>query len=88
MKRNKPSLSKSDSITQLAEFWDSHDLSDYQDTIEEVFFDVFLKSKRVYFAIDFELAEELRLQSAMRKISSDKYLNLILQKALTNENNS
>ena len=33
---NKPKLPQTDSIQELAEFWDSHDLTDFDDQLEEV----------------------------------------------------
>ena len=35
------SLPKTDSITELAEFWDKHDVTDFEDELEEVSEDVF-----------------------------------------------
>ena len=31
-----PKLPKTDSIQKLAEFWDTHDLTDFEDQLEEV----------------------------------------------------
>jgi flagellar biosynthesis/type III secretory pathway M-ring protein FliF/YscJ len=31
-----PEIPKTDSIQELAQFWDSHDLSDFEDQLEEV----------------------------------------------------
>lgn len=32
----KPQLPKTDSIRELAEFWDTHDLADFEDQLEEI----------------------------------------------------
>lgn len=85
MKKSKTSLSHSDTFEKLADFWDSHDLSDFWDETQEAFFDVSLCVSRVYFAIDRQLAEEIRKRSEKRGISSDTFLNLIVQKALASE---
>lgn len=33
---NTPKLPQTDSIKELAEFWDTHDLTDFEDQLEEV----------------------------------------------------
>jgi hypothetical protein len=33
---NRPQIPQTDSIQELAEFWDTHDLTDFQDELEEV----------------------------------------------------
>ena len=40
---NKSKLPKTDSIKKLAEFWDSHDLSDFEDELEVVAEPVFVR---------------------------------------------
>jgi hypothetical protein len=38
---------KTDSINELAHFWDEHDVTDFEDLLEEVTEPVFLKGKEV-----------------------------------------
>jgi hypothetical protein len=45
MKKN--NLPKTDSIQKLAEFWDSHDLTDFEDDLEDVAKPVFVRGVRV-----------------------------------------
>ena len=33
---NTPKIPRTDSITELARFWDTHDLTDFEDELEEV----------------------------------------------------
>lgn len=33
---NSPKIPKTDSIEELAQFWDTHDLTDFEDELEEV----------------------------------------------------
>jgi hypothetical protein len=40
----KPKLPKTDSIQQLAEFWDSHDSTDFEDVLQEVKEPVFVRT--------------------------------------------
>ena len=39
----KPKLPKTDSIQELAQFWDTHDLTDFEDELKEVTEPVFLR---------------------------------------------
>ena len=39
---SKPKLPKTDSIRELAEFWDTHDLTDFEDELQEVTDPVFV----------------------------------------------
>ena len=42
----KPKLPKTDSIQELARFWDAHDLTDFEDELEEVKEPVFVRDKK------------------------------------------
>ena len=50
-------LPKTDSIRELATFWDTHDLTDFQDELEEVTEPVFVRDTPI----------EVRLQSSEAK---------------------
>ncbi len=47
MAENKSSISKATSYQEIGEFWDSHDLGEVSDKIEEVKFDVDLQTDLV-----------------------------------------
>jgi hypothetical protein len=49
---NKPSLPKTDSIQELAQFWDTHDVTDFEDELEEVTEPVFRREKPITLALD------------------------------------
>ncbi len=53
MKKSK--LPSTDSIKELAEFWDSHDLTDFEDELEEVTEPVF--ARRIGIAVALEPGE-------------------------------
>lgn len=40
-------MPKSDSMQELAEFWDSHDLTDFEDELEEVAEPAFVRRKPI-----------------------------------------
>ena len=43
----KPTLPKTDSIQKLAEFWDTHDLTDFEDELQEVADPVFVRGSAI-----------------------------------------
>jgi len=45
---SKPELPKTDSISELAEFWDNHDLTDFEDQLEDVPDRVFTRQNKRY----------------------------------------
>ena len=59
-------LPQTDSIKKLARFWDSHDLTDFEDELEEVTEPVFVR--RTVIPLDLESAEA----KAVRKIAKTK----------------
>lgn len=42
-----PRIPETDSIEELAQFWDTHDLTDFEDDLEEVTERVFIRGKSV-----------------------------------------
>ena len=44
-------IPETDSIEELARFWDSHDLTDCEDQLEEIHTPVFVRGKEATFAI-------------------------------------
>ncbi len=65
---NPARLLVTDSIQELARFWDSHDVSDFEDQLEEVAEPVF--QRRTVIPLDLESAEA----EAVRKIAQAKGL--------------
>jgi hypothetical protein len=47
MNNENGALTKNDSIHELAQFWDTHDLTDFEDELEEVTEPVFERDSRV-----------------------------------------
>jgi hypothetical protein len=79
MADNKTSISNASSYSEIGEFWDTHDLSDYWDSTHEVEFQVNLGRAAVYFPVDRELAEKLRTAARDRGVSPDALLNVWLK---------
>ena len=59
-------LPQTDSIQELAQFWDTHDVTDFEDELEEVTEPVF--ERRTVIALDLESAEA----EAVKKLAQSK----------------
>lgn len=67
----KQALPKADSINELARFCDKHDLTDFEDSLEEVAEPVFGKGKEIHIHLEqdeFESLEELARQKGLEKV--------------------
>ncbi|MGE3999544.1 MAG: CopG family antitoxin [Planctomycetaceae bacterium] len=53
-------LPETDSIQELARFWDTHDLTDFQDELEEVTEPVFEPSRPIMLRLEINEAETVR----------------------------
>lgn len=70
-------------ITEAAEFWDSHDLSDYWDETREVHFDVDIQRRRFLTALEPELAKKLAACAHKQGVSSETLINVWLTEKLS-----
>lgn len=77
------SISKARNYEELAEFWDSHEVTEFEDQMKEVHFDVELESRHHYVGVDPQLMEKVTREARARGISSQSLVNLILQEALS-----
>jgi len=66
---NSQRLPKSDSIHELAAFWDTHDLADFEDQLEEVADPVFDRENRVTVRLQSDEAEALRAMAQARGLA-------------------
>lgn len=81
------SISQSRSIKEMAEFWETHDATDYDDQTYKVTMEFDLQTRHHYVAIDPELLARLRKLAQTRGISLESLANLWLQeRALASEN--
>jgi len=58
----KPKLPKSDSIRELAAFWDTHDLTDFEAELEEVSGPIFKRTPNTSMTIDLPAADARTLK--------------------------
>ena len=73
---NLTNIPQTDSIQKLAHFWDTHDLTDFEDEFEEVKFPVFERNATVTVPLRLEPEESERLQ-ALAKSRGISPANLI-----------
>lgn len=64
-------LPNTDSINELARFWDKHEITDFEDSLEEVTEPVFGKGKEIHIHLEqdeFESLEKLARQRGLEKV--------------------
>ena len=61
-------LPNTDSIEELARFWDTHDLTDFEEELEEASTPVFVHRKREVLNIDLKPVEAQRLKRIARSM--------------------
>ena len=82
MSKNKSTISKSNSYNGIAEFWETHDLSDYWDKTEEEHFEVDIQSEVILYAIDNKLSKKVDEIAQKHGISGDTLLNMWVQEKI------
>jgi len=75
------SISKAQTLDEIAEFWDSHSLADYWDQTQEVEFDVRAQRRRRV-TLDPEIYTRIEAQARVRGISPETLINLWLTERL------
>jgi len=77
----KPKLPKTDSIQKLAEFWDTHDLTDFEEELEEVAEPVFVRSRAIKVHLQAREAEAVEQMAQAKGISREELVRgWVLQK--------
>ena len=71
-----PKIPKTDSIQELAHFWDTHDLPDFEDELEEVSDSVFERESVMKIRL---LPDEAEAVRQLAKSKGIPYLDLIRQ---------
>ncbi len=78
-KDTRSSISQAHSIAEMADFWDTHDATDFDDQTYEVAMEFEFDVQRHYIAIDPDLLVRLRELARARGISLESLANLWLQ---------
>ena len=79
--KSKP-LPKFDSVNELVEFFDSHDMGDYWDQMPEVDFEMNIKTRKHLVAIDEEIIPRLNEIAKSKKVSSARLINTWLRERI------
>ena len=74
MKKSK--LPKTDSIQKLAEFWDTHDLTDFEDELEEVAEPIFVRGSAIQVQLDSPEAEAVQQMALAKGVSLEELIHI------------
>jgi RimJ/RimL family protein N-acetyltransferase len=69
-------------IEEAADFWDSHDLTDYDDQTEEIVASIDLQRRRHLVALAPELATRIGVEARRRGITTETLINLWLSERM------
>jgi hypothetical protein len=78
----KKALLAKDSISELVEFFDSHDMGELWDQMPEVGFDIDLRRRKHLVALDDDLAGKVAKIARSRHVSSEALINALLREKL------
>ncbi len=82
MGKSKSSLSKARSYTELGEFWDTHDLTEFWEQTKPAEFEVDIRSEVTYYALYSTLSAEVRALAERWGVAPETLLNLWVQEKL------
>ena len=71
----KPKLPKTDSIQKLAEYWDTHDVTEFENELEEVAEPVFVRGTRARVGAAIKVPLEVREAKAVERMAQAKGLS-------------
>jgi predicted DNA binding CopG/RHH family protein len=78
---NKSKLPKTDSIQQLAQFWDTHDLTDFEDELEEAAEPVFARHTSIRIPLESGEVEAVEQMAQAKGLSREELIHAwVLQK--------
>ncbi len=81
-KRRDPLPTEFKTVRDLQDFWDTHSLADYDGLLEDVHFDVDLRSRTNFIAVEPTLMKELVDRAHSMGVSTETLVNLWLSKQL------
>jgi hypothetical protein len=88
MKKSRSSISKARSYTEIGEFWDEHDLSDFWGKTRKVRFDVVVEPEATYYPIEKDLSEKIQSVARKQGVRSDTLVNLWLEQKIKEQRSS
>jgi hypothetical protein len=85
MKKSK--LPKTDSIQKLAQFWDTHDLADFEDELEEVTEPVIARGSAIKVPLESREIEDIEQMALAKGVSREKLVRAWVLQKLTRRKN-
>jgi hypothetical protein len=79
MAKNKASISKGTSYSELGEYWDQHDLAEAWDSTTPVDIAVDLRTEKRYYPVAKALSERLNQMARSQGVSPETLINLWVQ---------
>jgi len=77
----KPKIPKPDSIQAMAEFWDTHDLTDFEDELEEVAEPIFVRSAAIKVPLEADEVKQVEKMAQAKGVSREELIRTwVLQK--------
>ncbi len=81
-------LPKTDSIQKLAEFWDAHDLTDFEEDLEDVAEPVFVRGAAIQVPLEADEAEAVERMAQANGISREELIRAWVLQKITRRQNS
>ena len=81
-KSKSKSLPRFESLNELVDFFDSHDMGEYWDQLPEVDFEVDIKTSKHLVAIDEEIISRLNEIAKSKKVSTGRLINSWLKEKI------
>jgi pyrroloquinoline quinone (PQQ) biosynthesis protein C len=79
----KARLPKTDSIKKLAAFWDSHDLTDFAEELEEVAEPVFVRRTAIKVPLEAHEAEAVERMAEAKGVSREELIRTWIRQKVT-----
>ena len=83
MTENNKTLPKFDSLDALSDFFDNNDMGEYLESMPEVNFDVDIKGRRHFVAVDEEVAGQISEISRQEHVPSGAIVNSWLREKIS-----
>lgn len=84
----KARLPKTDSIKKLAAFWDSHDLTDFAEELEEVAEPVFARRTAIKVPLEADEAEAIERMAESKGVSREELIRAWIRQKVARRNGS
>ena len=83
----KPRLPKTDSIKKLAQFWDSHDLTDFEEELEEIAEPVFMRGTAIQVPLEPREVEAVEQMARAKGVSREALIHAWIRQKLARRGN-